>query len=163
MNDTTDPLAFRKARAFDTLQKIIDREDTKGEFSVTLRYDNYQDGAIIKNGDEVIAECYDWDPDSHPEDWPLEQFLRALELAEKTLGTSPAPEVPAPLAANTEQESTTPESPWDYIDRTREQAEKESRPLTTEETQNVDAAYDHIIGEALTTPSGMGAALAGQP
>ncbi len=85
----------RKARAFEILMELSNTEDDDGEFAVTLFYNNSQDGAHVKNSKgETISECYELSDsdDTDPEQWPEEQFLRAIEKLAIPIPAQPATE-----------------------------------------------------------------------
>lgn len=58
-------------------------EDENGEYKTTLEYDNYQDVAMVKDGNgKIIGECLALPEDcDDPEAGVFDQFVKAIQQA----------------------------------------------------------------------------------
>lgn len=65
------------------LIRMTHNESSKGDWRVSLDYDNYHDGACVLDGDgNVIGECYELPPEEmDPDQGVAWQFARAIETA----------------------------------------------------------------------------------
>lgn len=79
----------RKSLIKKLIELTEDESPRRGNWRVTLDYDNYHDGARVLDGDgKVIAECYDSPPNLQPPESAEWQFLKAIQRAVKAKAKS---------------------------------------------------------------------------